>query len=185
MRQAKRSYFLAWLGVLVLAGCRPPGRDEAPPAGPMSSGPAATVFSIPSLQTAGEQIDLESFKGKVVLLDFWATWCPPCRSELPALGRLYEDIRDKGFMLVGMTVDQGSAGKVEEAVRQFSLPYPVGLAGPEIQEAYGGIRAVPTKFLLDAQGKVRQRYLGVVPEGQLRSDIAVLLAEAKKPPMSP
>ena len=179
MSKSMRRYPLLWVLVVVLAGCEPPGRGKKTEPSPMPTGPTASVFSIPSLKTKDEKIDLESFKGQVVLLDFWATWCPPCRSELPALGRLYEELKGQGFVLVGMTVDQGSAEQVADAVGRFSLPYPVGLAGPEIQEAYGGIRAVPTKFLLDAKGTVRQRYLGVVPDKQLRVDIAALLAESK------
>lgn len=166
--------------MLLGAGCKPGAREERSP-GVLSSGPQATVFSIPSLQNVGEKINLEFLKGRVALLDFWATWCPPCRYELPALSRLYEDLKDQGFVLVGMTVDQDTVENVAGAIRRFSLPYPVGLAGPEVQAAYGGIRAVPTKFLLDRQGKVRQRYLGVVPEQQLRADISALLAETNHP----
>ncbi|MBU1909064.1 MAG: TlpA family protein disulfide reductase [Verrucomicrobia bacterium] len=179
MNKSPKGYALVGVLLVVLAGCEPPGREKSPRPGTLPSGPAASVFSIPSLQPLGEQINLESFKGKVVLLDFWATWCPPCRSELPALGRLYEDLKDQGFVLVGMTVDDESVEQVARAAGRFSLPYPVGLAGPEIQEAYGGIRAVPTKFLLDRQGSVRQRYLGVVPDTQIRADVSALLAESK------
>ncbi|MBP7831103.1 MAG: TlpA family protein disulfide reductase [Kiritimatiellae bacterium] len=171
----------AGIVLVALSGCKPPGREEAVQPEILPAGPAASAFSIPSLKTPGETIDLNAFRGQVVLLDFWATWCPPCRSELPDLGRLYEDLKDQGFVLVGMTVDQESAERVAQAVAKFSIPYPVGLAGPDTQAAYGGIRAVPTKFLLDAQGKVRQRYEGVVPDAQLRADIAALLAEAKAP----
>jgi glutathione peroxidase-family protein len=95
---------------------------------------------------------------------------------LPALNRLYSDLKQKGFVIVGMTVDNGSAEQVAEAVRKFELLYPVGLAGEDVQRAYGGIRAVPTKFLLDKNGAVARQYLGVVPEQQLRADIESLLA---------
>ncbi|HOW97905.1 MAG TPA: TlpA disulfide reductase family protein [Kiritimatiellia bacterium] len=170
---------------VALAGCGPSGEDRAAQPEVSPSGPAASAFFIPSLKAAGESIDLNSFRGRVALLDFWATWCPPCRSELPELARLFEELKDQGFVLVGMTVDQGAAESVAQAVGRFEIPYPVGLAGPDIQAAYGGIRAVPTKFLLDAQGKVRKSYLGVVPVEQLRADISALLAETKGAPASP
>lgn len=159
---------------LVAAGCRPP---SAGPAGTMRSDESypASAFSIPLLDGSGGSLDLNQYKGKVVLLDFWATWCAPCRHELPGLARLHESLQDKGFVVVGMTVDQGAAEDVARAVSRFNLPYPVGLAGPETQALYGGIRAVPTKFLLDREGNIRQHYEGVVSEEALRSDVESLL----------
>ena len=160
--------------VVVGVGCAPqkPSVTGRPDEGQAYEAPG---FSIPSLDGSGGSIDLASYEGQVVLLDFWATWCPPCRVELPALNKLYEELKDEGFVLIGMTVDQGSPAQVSEAVSRYQLKYPVGLAGPEAQQAYGGIRAVPTKFLLDRQGAVRKHYVGVVQEAQLRSDIEELL----------
>lgn len=160
--------------LLLVAGCKPP---RTGPAGTMREDESykASAFNIPALDGSGGSIDLSQYKGKVVLLDFWATWCAPCRSELPALGRLYESLQDKGFVLVGMTVDEGSVEVVARAVARFNLPYPVGLAGPESQSLYGGVRVVPTKFLLDREGNIRQHYEGVVAEEALRHDVEALL----------
>ena len=133
-------------------------------------------FSIPNLASSGESISLSAYQGQVVLLDFWATWCPPCRSELSNLNQLYGDLKGKGFVVLGMTVDKGPVGQVMEAVQRFELTYPVGLAGEDVQRMYGGIRAVPTKFLLDRNGRIAKQYMGVVPEKQLRADIEPLLA---------
>jgi thiol-disulfide isomerase/thioredoxin len=172
-----KKYGLFLVSLLVcLAGCTPtgPGPEGEKPVTPGEV--AGAEFSIPNLSNPGEQLSLSSYKGQVVLLDFWATWCPPCRSELPALNQLYGELKAKGFVLVGMTVDNGSVEQVAEAVRRFELSYPVGLAGADVQQAYGGIRAVPTKFLLDKNGAVAKQYLGVVPEKQLRADIETLLA---------
>jgi thiol-disulfide isomerase/thioredoxin len=171
----KHGLFLVTFLVL-LSGCTPPGpAPEKEPAVTEGKVPGAE-FSIPNLANPAEQVSLAAYKGQVVLLDFWATWCPPCRSELPALNQLYSDLKQNGFTIVGMTVDNGSAEQVAEAVRRFNLSYPVGLAGEDVQQAYGGIRAVPTKFLLDKKGAVAKQYLGVVPEKQLRADIEALLA---------
>jgi thiol-disulfide isomerase/thioredoxin len=160
---------LVVLALVTLAGCAPQG-----PVGPTPGG-TVSGFVIPSLTDSGD-VSLAVYQGRVVLLDFWATWCPPCRSELPTLNRLYGELSNKGFTLIGMTVDKGSREQVAEAVKRFNLSYPVGLAGPEIQASYGGIRAVPTKFLLDRKGAVHKSYVGVAPEGQLRADIEALLA---------
>ena len=78
--------------------------------------------------------------------------------------------------MVGLTVDNGPAEQVAQAVGKFGLSYPVGLAGRDVQQAYGGIRAVPTKFLLDRNGNVVKQYQGVVPEDQLRADVEAVLA---------
>jgi len=163
---------------LAISGCRPAGEPSVQPAQPKSSDSSAAVgFSIPSISGASGNIELSAYQGQVVLLDFWDTWCPPCRSELGTLDAMYKELKGKGFTLIGMTVDDGSVAEVSQAVAQFGLSYPVGWAGPDVQSAYGGIRAVPTKFLLDQNGVVQKRYVGVVPEEQIRADVATLLAK--------
>ena len=158
------------------AGCfpvQPPEKTEE--AQPETTRPVS--FTIPGVNQEQKEIDLASFKGQVVLLDFWATWCLPCHSELPGLNALYRELKGKGFVVIGMTVDLGKLEDVTGAVSRLGLAYPAGLAGGEVQDLYGGIRAIPTKFLLDRKGVVRNKYVGVVPERQLRADIEPLLAE--------
>lgn len=172
---------MAALGCLALAvvltGCAP--RPAAPP--PEGRVPpqsyVAPDFTVPALAGAADKLSLSSLVGQVVLLEFWATWCPACRWELPRLDRLYADLKDKGFALVGLSVDEGSVPEVAESVKPFGLSFPVALAGPEVQAAYGGIRALPTKFLLDRKGGIRKAYKGVVPPEELRADIEALLAQ--------
>jgi len=170
------------LTAVLFAGCRPASAPETPPpAAPApelaeQSEPAGT-FDIPSLDGSGGTVSLSAHAGKVVLLDFWATWCPPCRFELPSLNKLYGELKDRGFVIIGMTVDQGSAEKVQPAVAKFGLTYPVGLAGADVQAAYGGIRAVPTKFLLGKDGQVIETFVGLVPEEELRAKIEKALAQ--------
>ena len=167
--------WMALLIVLSIAGCspRPASREDRPAL--IEETYKASGFSIPALDGSGGNISLADYQGQVVLLDFWATWCPPCRVELPVLNKLHAEYKDRGFTVIGMTVDEGAAAEVQKAVSRFPLSYPVGLAGEEARAVYGGIRAVPTKFLLDREGNIRQHYEGVVPESVLRADVESLL----------
>ena len=160
---------------LCAVGCSQPEEVKRPPAKRPAGVPGAE-FAIPVLGTVGGDIQLKDHAGQVVLLDFWATWCLPCRKELPALNALYRDFEPRGFSLIGMTVDQGEQSKVADAVGKLAVGYPVGWADGSVQEAYGGIRVVPTKVLLDKNGAVVKRYEGVVSPEVLRADIEELLA---------
>jgi cytochrome c biogenesis protein CcmG, thiol:disulfide interchange protein DsbE len=161
----------------VMAGCAPkalpPQKEGAIPAERY----AAPPFSIPSLTGASDKLSLGSYTGQVVLLDFWATWCPACRWEMPRLDRLYGELKDKGLALIGLVVDDAPPARLAEAVKRFDVSFPVGLAGVDIQAAYGGIRAVPTKFLLDRSGSIRKTYMGAVQPDELRADIEALLTQ--------
>ncbi len=177
----KRCFFwmsLLTMGMWMLAGCSPREPDErsAPVTEPALAAKAAE-FVIPSLSDDSAELRLSDYTGKIVLLDFWATWCPPCRAEIPDLNRLYAEWKDKGFELIGMTVDQGAPEKIKQAVKGLNLAYPAGLAGDDIQQHFGGIRAVPTKYLLDGQGRIRKKYVGVVSEKQLVEDLSALMQE--------
>lgn len=168
---------LLCIGLLSLGSCRPTprARESLPPASE-SKGYPVKSFSLPHLSDPAQTISLEALKGKVVLIDFWATWCGPCRYEIPTLNALYEEYRDRGFELIGMTVDRGQIAAVAASASKLGLSYPVVWADEPVQADFGGIRVVPTKFLLDKEGNVRKRYEGVVPEEVLRNDIDSLLA---------
>ncbi len=173
--------FSLWMMVMAMGivSCAPRVDPPARPEPPEREEEAEEEVSprtvvMPALNGTGT-IRLEEYAGNVVLLDFWATWCPPCIAELPDLKALYEEFRDQDFMMVGMTVDQGTKEQVREKVKPFDLPYPVGLADRSVQETFGGIRVVPTKFLLDRDGTIQRTYQGVRSIDELRADIRELL----------
>jgi thiol-disulfide isomerase/thioredoxin len=159
-------------------GCRPPERSASASSRPAAAEKAypAPLFSAVSFSEPDQRITLDAFKGKVLLVDFWATWCPPCRHEIPALNKLYAEYSSRGFEILGMTVDQGDPVAISQGVGKLGVRYPTVLADAEVQQAFGGIRVVPTKFLLDKDGHIRKSYQGVVPEQVLRDDIESLLA---------
>lgn len=136
---------------------------------------AAPAFSVRTL--AGAEFDLEDRRGEVVLVNFWATWCPPCRLEMPGFQAVYEDYRDRGFTVVGLATDIGGKGPVQQFVSANGITYPVAMASDEIRRLYGGVDALPQSFVVDRQGRVRKAVAGVFSESSLRKLVQELLAE--------
>jgi len=139
-------------------------------------GGLAPSFAATTLQ--GEPVSIESLRGQVVLVNFWATWCPPCRVEMPGFERVYQDKRDRGFVIVALSTDQGSTARVEDFLTQRGITFPVALASAETKHAFGGVRALPTSFLIDREGRVRHTVYGIFAEPALRLAVNRLLDEA-------
>ena len=128
------------------------------PRGPVV-GRDSPVFSLAALD--GGSVSLEELRGKVVYVNFWATWCAPCREEAPALQRLYEDLRDEGFEMVAPTIDVLSdRAKVEAFREQYKIGYPILLDPERAVYTLYGATGVPETYLVDAQGKLAEAYIG-------------------------
>lgn len=108
----------------------------------------------------GKIVSTADWKGKVVILNFWATWCPPCREEIPELVRLQTKYKDK-LEIVGASEDEDGPQKVQQFVQRFGMNYPVVMATKELIGNYGGVPALPTSFLIDPQGRVVQKHTGL------------------------
>lgn len=108
----------------------------------------------------GKIVSTADWKGKVVILNFWATWCPPCREEIPELIRLQEKYKDK-LLIVGASEDEDGPQKVEQFVQQHGMNYPVVMATKELIDNYGGVPALPTSFVIDPQGRVVMKHTGL------------------------
>jgi peroxiredoxin len=135
----------------------------------------APTFSVKTLD--GDKVSLAGLRGEVVLVNFWATWCPPCRLEMPGFESVYNAYRDRGFTVVGLATDVNGLSLVEAFVRDNHITYPVAMASDDVRLKYGGVDALPQSFLLDKQGRVRKIVAGVFSEGALRRAIDELLAE--------
>ena len=133
----------------------------------------AADFTLPSLD--GTQVKLSSFRGKVVLLNFWATWCGPCKAEIPAFVELQQQYKND-LVVVGLSVDD-PADKAKAFADQYKVNYPIvlGLGHDEIQDAYGPIYGIPASFLISRDGKVCKRHLGLAPKAQFEREIKALL----------
>lgn len=129
----------------------------------------------------GEQISLEELRGKVVLVNFWATWCPPCRLEMPGFQHVYEDRRADGFVVLGISTDQSGQGVVREFLEERGITFPVTMASAQVVRDFGGVRALPTSFLIDREGRVRQEVTGIFAEPALRMAVGHLLEESVPP----
>jgi cytochrome c biogenesis protein CcmG, thiol:disulfide interchange protein DsbE len=127
----------------------------------------------------GEEVRLADLRGKVVLVNFWATWCAPCRLEMPGFEKLYRAKKDDGFVLVGLSTDQTGRAGVEAFLRERDITYPVAMATRELDLAFGGISAIPTSFLIDRQGVIRHRTFGIFPATGVRFAVNRLLAESE------
>lgn len=125
----------------------------------------------------GETFSLSAHKGKVVLIDFWATWCPPCIAEIPHFNELYAAYKPRGFEMIGLSVDQGGRKVVEPFVVSRGVTYPVAMADDALVDAYGGIRGLPTSFLIDKQGRIAEKFLGYREKQVFEAAIKRLLAE--------
>ena len=129
-------------------------------------------FSMPDL--AGKQWRLSESRGQPVLLNFWATWCPPCREEIPGFIRLTKDNRD--FRLIGVAMDEGGADIVRRFVKTSGINYTV-LLPPASSPFFDAVETLPTTFLLDKQGRIAKKYGGAISEQTARRDLQALEAE--------
>lgn len=103
----------------------------------------------------GQVVSLKDYQGKVVLLNFWATWCPPCVAEIPDLVKLHTNYKDKGFTVLGVVVENpGLEAKVRKMVKDFEMSYPVVWGTQELVDEFGPIQAIPRSFFLNQDGKV-------------------------------
>lgn len=148
----------ALAGVLALGSCAGGDRSNRPRIGAPASDYAAATLD-------GESVSLESLRGQVVLMNLWATWCGPCRMETPYLQSVYEEYRDRGFVIVGISMDTGNAaGDVAMFVEEYGVTYTIlhdpQMRGMELYQVLG----LPATFLIDRDGVLRWMRYGPIPE---------------------
>jgi thiol-disulfide isomerase/thioredoxin len=173
MKRTFLSWFLVFSlctgGIFFLSRCSNRGEKE-----PFLG--SAPDFSLKSFD--GREITLSQLRGKVVLLDFWATWCGPCKESIPHLIQLYKNYRERGFELVGMNVDKSDGDTVRRFVRSMDIPYPVVTASEDVVRSYR-VTGIPVTILIDKEGKIREKVLGFngTIARQLDTKVATLTSE--------
>ena len=134
-------------------------------------GRSAPDFSLTDIN--GETVSFSDFNGKVVILDFFAGWCPPCRQEIPDFIELEKSYGDKGFAMIGVALTRASDAK--EFAGKMGINYPVLVDDGKVSEAYGPIRSIPTTFVIDKAGKIVKMYIGYREKAVFEADIKELL----------
>ena len=169
--------------MLGVSGCTPK-KDPAPPK-PKAVASAPTG-SLPKLGTApawklqdlnGQVVSGEQLRGKVVVIDFWATWCGPCRLEIPGYAAMVRKYGKDGLVIVGVSLDQGGPDVVKPFAAKIGINYTLAMGDEAIQTAFGGMDAIPTTFLIDRTGQIRDRKVGAMETEEYEKKVLAVLNE--------
>jgi len=162
---------LILLGLIAWLWFRPPAgiSEENRPASPWA-------VTLPN----GQALSSDSLKGKVVLVNFWATWCPYCRKEKPAIDAFWQDYRGKGFEVISISVDDAPE-KIAAWMRDKDYAFMAAPTNASVVAAFGNVTSVPTSFIVDADGHIRHKIAGQVHYPRLEKLVVPLLAEAQQP----
>lgn len=179
MRRAWIAGVVLSLGVVGYACGQKPteGPPPAPPGEARGQEPRAAAQDFKRTDLNGTPLTLSSFRGKVVLLDFWATWCPPCVEEIPQFKELHATYKDKGLQVIGISMDVGGPEAVKSFVKSNGISYSIAMGDEYIARAYGGVVGLPTTFLIDKKGRIAKKFYGYRPKSFFEKEIQALLAE--------
>ena len=173
----KKAHFVALLLGCVFAA---PVSAQQPTIRLVGNPDPAPDFKLDTFE--GKPLSLAEYKNKVILLNFWATWCGPCRAEIPDLVQLQNKYKDQ-LQIIGLVVDDDDPDAIKKFADQFGINYPVAIATDALRVEYGGIPALPTSFLLDAQGRVVQKHEGlhdpVLYEVEIRALLGLPIGNVK------
>jgi thiol-disulfide isomerase/thioredoxin len=146
---------LVALGAIVAPRIIPTGESPA-----NAAQAVAADFALPRSGDS-KTVRLSDFKGKVRIVNFWATWCPPCRAEIPHFIEMYGELKGKGVEIIGISLDREGDKVVAPFVKENKMNYPVLIGNDAVSSAYGGIRGIPTTFIVDREGRIVKKYVGL------------------------
>ena len=153
-------------------------RRASPPAQATTTGmKMAPDFTLQSLD--GKTVHLSDFRGKAILLNFWATWCEPCKVEMPWIVDLQKKYASQGLQVVGVAMDDASPEEITKFTQQMGVNYPVVIGKDEVADSYGGLPFLPTTFYIGRDGKIVDKVLGIKGRGEIEDDIKKALAQGQ------
>jgi cytochrome c biogenesis protein CcmG/thiol:disulfide interchange protein DsbE len=155
---------MAGLVILAAAAVTPPKVREVAP-----------EFALKD--SSGAEVSLSDYKGKVVLLNFWATWCAPCRVEIPWFIEFQDKYEDRGLAIVGVSMDEDGWEIVQPYTQRMHINYQVLMADPAIAEAYGGLEALPETIMIDRNGRIAARHQGLTDKSEYEAEVVQLIGE--------
>lgn len=161
-----RTFALLSVMVLLLAASCTKAEKTA------GTGTMAPDFTLLDLE--GRKVTLRDLKGKVVLLEFWATWCPPCRVSIPAIEKIYTTYQGKGLAILGISMDSGDWDSVKAFGNEFGISYPILRGDDDVSQKYM-VRTIPMFILIDREGNIRHRFLGAGNEEEIEKEIRTML----------
>jgi peroxiredoxin len=133
----------------------------------------------------GRTVSLADYKGKVVLLNFWATWCGPCKVEIPWFVEFEQKFKDRGFAVVGVSMDEEGWEVVKPYLEKNRVNYRMAVGNDEVAQDYGGVESLPTTFLIDKQGRIAKTHIGLVSKSDYENEIVQLLDGSSRAHMHP
>jgi thiol-disulfide isomerase/thioredoxin len=171
---------LALLTLPMVRGNRGGGESIAAGTGVPSPEPAScdgtgkATFDFVLKDQNNQPVKLADYKGKVVIVNFWATWCGPCKMEIPDFVKLYAEYKDKGLVIVGISIDD-SPEQLQAFMREFRMNYPVVQMRPEVEDAWGPFYGYPTSFIVARDGSICTKHIGPATHEQFEHEIKALL----------
>lgn len=177
MTSSVRWATLVAAAVLALAGCSSLSKSERARA--LTAEKERQIAPDFTLKDAtGRTVRLSDYRGKVVVLNFWATWCGPCKIEIPWFMEFEQKHKDQGFAVLGVAMDDDGWDAVKPFLESQRINYRVVMGTPEIGELYGGVESLPTTFMIDREGRIAQVHVGLVGKREYQDDIDRLLGGA-------
>lgn len=179
---SKKYWFISTIGLIIMASLgygflsgtgTQTAKKEIKTQKQQQTFPDAPDFELKDLD--GNLVKLSDHKGKVVIIDFWATWCGPCRRGIPEFIELQSEYGEDQLTILGISVDQGDLSVVPAFAKNYGINYPVLYANVDVQQKYGPIRSIPTAFIVDPAGKVRDLTIGLKPKSYFKKQIDSLL----------
>ena len=158
----KRLILVLMLLALIISGCSKGDSGES-----LSKG--APDFTLPAVD--GSMVSMSDYSGKVILVDFWATWCPPCLEMIPILSKLHKKYLDKGLVILGVSLDNEGLGMLGTFVHENMIPYKVVMGDKKIGRAFGGVSSIPTLYLVDRDGRLVRKLTGYHSYAQLEEQV--------------